>query len=102
MSVIYIDINAILLHLDLNICQHIECFCCKLGLEVEYAKSKLKTSVSQIWVICQLLPFVRVGQYYRSSGPEREVVIEREIEKDGGIVGETYRKNIPYRGKVKK
>ena len=30
---------------------------------VEYAKSNLKTSLSQIWVICQLLPFVSVGQY---------------------------------------
>ena len=63
-SVMYIDINAISLYLDLNIFQQDECFCSKLGMEVEYAKSNLKTSLSQIWVICQLLPFVRVGQYF--------------------------------------
>ena len=33
-------------------------------MEEEYAKSNLNTSLSLIWVICQLLPFVRVGQYY--------------------------------------
>ena len=38
-------------------------FLLQLGLEVEYAKSNLKTSLSEIWVICHLLPFVRVGQY---------------------------------------
>ena len=32
------------------------------GLEVEHAKSNLKTSHSQIWVISHLPPFVRVGQ----------------------------------------
>ena len=51
------------LYLDLNIFQQDECFCPKLGIEVENAKSNLKTSLSQIWVICQLLPFVRVGQH---------------------------------------
>ena len=61
-SVVYIDINAISLYLDLNISQQDECFCFKLGMGVEYAKSSLKTSLSQIWVICRLLPFVRVGQ----------------------------------------
>ena len=58
--VMYIDINALSLYLDLNIFQQDVCFCSKLGMEVEYAKSNLKTSLSQIWVICQLLPFVRV------------------------------------------
>ena len=58
----YIDVNAISLCLDLNIFQQDECFCSKLGMEVEYAKSYLKASLSQIWVICDLLPFVRVGQ----------------------------------------
>ena len=58
----YIDINAISLCLDLNVFQQDECFCTKLGLEGECAKSNLKTSLSQIWVICHLLPFVRVGQ----------------------------------------
>ena len=62
MSVIYTDINAISLHLDLNIFQEDECFCSKLGMEVEYAKSNLETSLSQIWVVYQLLPFVRVWQ----------------------------------------
>ena len=37
-------------------------FCSKLGAEVDYAKSNLKPSLSQIFVICHLLPFVRVGQ----------------------------------------
>ena len=62
MSVMYIDINAISLCLNLNIFQLDECFCSKLGLEVEHAKSILKSSLSQIWVICHLLPFVRLGQ----------------------------------------
>ena len=61
-SVMYIDINAISLCLDLNRFQQDESFCSKLGMELEFAKSNLKTSLSQIWVICQLLPFVRVGQ----------------------------------------
>ena len=41
------DINAIL-YLDFNIFQQDECFCSKLGMEVEYAKSNLKTQLSQI------------------------------------------------------
>ena len=61
--VMYIDINAISLCLDLNIFQQDECFCSKLGMEEEYAKFNLKTSLSLIWVICELYPFVRVGQY---------------------------------------
>ena len=56
------EINAISLCLDLNIFQKDECFCSKLGLIVEHANSNLRTLVSQIWVICHLLPFVRVGQ----------------------------------------
>ena len=58
-SVMYIDINVIL---TLDIFQQDECFCSKLGMEVEYAESNLRTSHSQIWEICQVLPFVRVGQ----------------------------------------
>ena len=61
-SVMYIDIDAISLGLDLKIFQQDECFCSKFGLKVEHATSNLKTSLSQIWVICHLLPFVRVGQ----------------------------------------
>ena len=64
--IMYIGINAILWCLDFNIFQQDECFCSKLGMEVEYAKSNLKTSLAQIWVSCDLLPFVRVGQH--SSG----------------------------------
>ena len=56
-SVMYIDINACL---DINIFQQVQSFCSKLGLEVEYSKSNLNTLFSQIWVICHLLPFVRV------------------------------------------
>ena len=63
-SVMYIDINAISLYLDLNIFQQDECFCSKLlQMEVEYGKSNLKISLSQIWVICQLLPSVIVGLF---------------------------------------
>ena len=61
-SVIYIDFNPISWCLDLNIFQRDECFCSMLGLEMEHATSNLKTPISQIWVICHLLPFVRVGQ----------------------------------------
>ena len=41
----------------------------KIGVEVERANCNLKTSLShsQIWVICHLLPSVRVGQYNISS-----------------------------------
>ena len=41
-SVMYIDFNAISFRFDLNIFQQDECFCSKLGLEVEHAKSNLK------------------------------------------------------------
>ena len=64
-SVMYIDINAISLYLDLNILQQEECFCAKLGMEVEYATSKLNASLSQIWVICEVPAFVRVGQSFQ-------------------------------------
>ena len=56
-SVMYIDINAISLYLDLNIFEQDECFCSKIrtGSRTCYVQSK--TSLSQIWVICHLLPF---------------------------------------------
>ena len=60
-SIMYIDINAISLCLDFNIF-HLDGRFCLIGLEVEHVKSHLKTSLSHIWVICDLLPFVRVGQ----------------------------------------
>ena len=41
--VMYIDINAISWCRDLSIFKQDECFCSKLGLEVEHAKSNLKT-----------------------------------------------------------
>ena len=47
-SVIYIDINAISLYLDLNIFQQNECFCSKLRMEVEYAKSNLNITFSDL------------------------------------------------------
>ena len=65
LSVMYIGIRAISLCLDFNIFQQDGCFCSKLGLDVEHAKSNLKTSLSQIWMICDLLPFVRVRQCRR-------------------------------------
>ena len=57
------DINAISFCLDIDIFQQDECFHSKLRLEEEHAKSNLKTQLSQIWMICHLLPFARVGQY---------------------------------------
>ena len=62
-SVMCIDINVLSFYLDLNIFQQDECSCSKLGMEVEYAKSSKKKILSQIWVICELLPFVMLGQY---------------------------------------
>ena len=44
----YSDINAITFCLDLNIFQQDECFCSKLGMEVEHAKSNINTSFSLI------------------------------------------------------
>ena len=55
-SAMYIDINAIL-YLDLNIFQQDEYFCSRLGMEIEHAKSNLKTCFFRT-----LLPIVRVGQ----------------------------------------
>ena len=62
MSAMYSDFNAISFCFHLNIFQQDECFCSKLRMEVEHTKFNLKTSLSQILVICHLLPFVRVGQ----------------------------------------
>ena len=44
-SVMYMDMNAISLYLDLNLFQQDEYFCSKLGIEVEYANSNLTTSL---------------------------------------------------------
>ena len=35
----------------------------KIGIELEHAKYDLKTSITQIWMSCHLLPFAKVGQY---------------------------------------
>ncbi len=70
-SVMCIDINALSLSLDLNIFQQDECSCSKLGMEVEYAKSSKTKLLSQIWVICELLPFVMVGQ--NNHGQQQQI-----------------------------
>ena len=90
---LYIDINAISLYLDLDIFQQDETFCSKLGMELDLAKSNLKTSLSQIWVICQLLPFVRIRQHscwhlHEVSGEEygaAGLILEQEV--PGGPAG---------------
>ena len=47
-SIVYIDINAISLCLDLIIFQQDDCFCSKFGLEVERAKSNLNITFSDL------------------------------------------------------
>ena len=47
-SVMYIDINAISLCLDLNIFQQDEFFCSKLGMEADYAKSNKNITFSDM------------------------------------------------------
>ena len=37
-----------------------ECFCMKFGLEEELI---IKTSITQFWMVCHLLPFAKVRQY---------------------------------------
>ena len=86
-SVMYIDINRILSYLDLNIFQQDGCFCSKLRMELEYAKSNLKPSLSQIQVICQLLPFVRIGQHGYYTDIDRD---GHEISRFGGLPRELY------------
>ena len=49
-------------HLDLNISQKDESFCSKLGLEVEDAKFIWKALITRLWMICHILPYVKVGQ----------------------------------------
>ena len=44
----YIDINAISLCLDLNIFQQDQCFCSKLGMEVDYAKTWLFSDLGDL------------------------------------------------------
>ena len=60
-----IDINAISLCLDLIIIfQQDECFCSKLGLEVEHAKSNIITPLSQILVILSLASFCQSKAFF--------------------------------------
>ena len=42
-----------------SVSQQGECFCSKLGLEGDDAKLNRKTAITQIQVICHLLPFVK-------------------------------------------
>ena len=55
---LYIDINAISGCLDLNIFQQDECFCSKLGLEVEYKSNDLYITLTYcyisylFWCVC--------------------------------------------------
>ena len=65
---VYIDINTKAYNI-MMIFQQDERFCSKFGLEVEHAESNPQTSLSQIWVICHLLPLVRVGQRSTLSIP---------------------------------
>ena len=37
--------------------------CIKFGLEEEYSRQNMKTSITQIWMVCHLLPFAKVGQH---------------------------------------
>ena len=96
----YIDINAIS-YLDLNIFHQNECFCSKLGMEVEHAKPNLKTSLSQIWVICHLLPFVRVWQHSSSSSSfiyfaKHEDILLRTSSSSGGIISKPTQTQLPW------
>ena len=36
----------------------------KFGVEEELIMWIMKTSITQIWMVCHLLPFAKVGQYY--------------------------------------
>ena len=36
----------------------------KFGLEEELIMLIMKTSITQIWMVCHLLPFAKVGQNY--------------------------------------
>ena len=39
----------------------------KFGLEEELIMCIMKTSITQIWMVCHLLPFAKVGQYGRAG-----------------------------------
>ena len=61
-------------------------FCSKLGMEVEYAiksGSNLKIKLFQIWVICHLLPFVRVGQSSTINRSTVQTVMQRKLNFSG-------------------
>ena len=62
-SVMRIDINALSLSLDLNIFSRMNDPAPNLEWKQNMNTSSKEKLLSQIWVICELLPFVMVGQY---------------------------------------
>ena len=66
-SVMFIDIGAISLCLDLNIFQQDECFCSKLGLVVEHAKSNLKNTTFSDLGYLSLVSFCQSRAVYLLS-----------------------------------
>ena len=36
------------------------------GRRVAYSRQNMKTSITQIWMVCHLLPFAKVGQHATS------------------------------------
>ena len=66
-SVISTDVNGISWCLTEHISQQDEYLCIKIGLEEEYIRQNMKTSIIQIWMVCHLLPFAKVGQYASST-----------------------------------
>ena len=63
-SVICTDVNGISWCLTEHISYQDECLCIKFGLEEEHIRWNMKTSITQIWMVCHLLSFAKVGQYY--------------------------------------
>ena len=62
----------------------------KFGLEEELIMWIMKTSITQIWMVCHLLPFAKVGQYsYQAlsstSKNTPKVCLSRKGEKCGEI-----------------
>ena len=61
-SVISTDINGISWCLTYFL-EEDECLCIKFGLRAHKVKYK-KTSITQIYIVCHLLPFTKVGQAF--------------------------------------
>ena len=60
-SVISTDVNGISWCLTYHISWQDECWCIKFSLE-EHTRLNAKTSITQILMVCHLLPFAKVGQ----------------------------------------